>query len=36
MNHSGNNIEARLWAAADELRANSKLRPSEYSMLVPG
>ena len=36
MNHSGNNIEARLWAAADELRANSKLKSSEYSVPVPG
>ena len=36
MNHSGNNIEARLWAAADELRPNSKLKSSEYSMPVPG
>ena len=26
MNHNGNNIESRLWAAADELRANSKLK----------
>jgi len=24
MNHNGNHIESRLWAAADELRANSK------------
>jgi hypothetical protein len=32
MNHNGNNIEARLWDAADELRANSKLKSSEYSV----
>jgi type I restriction enzyme M protein len=36
MNHSGNNIESRLWAAADELRANSKLKSSEYSVPVLG
>ena len=36
MNHNGNNIEARLWAAADELRANSKLKSSEYSVPVLG
>ena len=29
-------IEKRLWEAADELRANSKLRPSEYSVPVLG
>ncbi|MBI5829459.1 MAG: N-6 DNA methylase, partial [Chloroflexi bacterium] len=29
-------IEARLWAAADELRANSKLKSSEYSVPVLG
>ena len=33
---SGNNIEARLWAAADELRANSKLKSNEYSTPVLG
>jgi type I restriction enzyme M protein len=27
-------IENRLWAAADELRANSKLKASEYSVPV--
>jgi len=34
----GNNsdIEKRLWAAADELRANSKLKSSEYSVPVLG
>ncbi|MEI6309657.1 MAG: class I SAM-dependent DNA methyltransferase [bacterium] len=36
MNHSGNHIEARLWEAADELRANSKLKSSEYSVPVLG
>ena len=29
-------IEKRLWDAADELRANSKLKPSEYSVPVLG
>ena len=29
-----NNIERRLWAIADELRANSRLRVSDYSPLV--
>ena len=36
---SGNGIQAienRLWAAADELRANSKLKASEYSVPVLG
>jgi len=36
MNHNGNPIEARLWDAADELRANSKLKSSEYSVPVLG
>ena len=36
MNHNGNAIESRLWAAADELRANSKLKSSEYSVPVLG
>ena len=36
MNHNGSNIEARLWEAADELRANSKLKSSEYSVPVLG
>ena len=36
MNHNGNQIESRLWAAADELRANSKLKSSEYSVPVLG
>ena len=31
-----NGIEKRLWAMADELRANSRLRASEYSMPVLG
>lgn len=31
-----NDIEKRLWAAADELRANSKLKSSEYSIPVLG
>ena len=31
-----NNIENRLWAMADELRANSRLRASEYSTPVLG
>jgi len=31
-----NNIEKRLWGAADELRANSKLKASEYSLPVLG
>ncbi len=29
-------LERRLWAAADQLWANSPLRPSEYSTPVPG
>jgi type I restriction-modification system DNA methylase subunit len=29
-------LEARLWGAADELRANSKLKASEYSIPVLG
>ncbi len=36
MNQNGNDIESRLWEAADELRANSKLKSSEYSMPVLG
>jgi type I restriction enzyme M protein len=36
LNHNGSQIEARLWAAADELRANSKLKSSEYSVPVLG
>ncbi|TDI91590.1 MAG: SAM-dependent DNA methyltransferase [Caldithrix sp.] len=33
---TNNEIENRLWAAADELRANSKLKASEYSVPVLG
>ena len=33
-NHT--DIEQRLWDAADELRANSKLKSSEYSVQVLG
>lgn len=29
-------VERRLWAAADDLRANSKLKSSEYSVPVFG
>jgi type I restriction enzyme M protein len=36
MNHSGNNIESHLWEAADQLRANSKLKSSEYAVPVLG
>jgi type I restriction enzyme M protein len=36
MNHNGNEIESRLWDAADELRVNSKLKSSEYSVPVLG
>ncbi len=36
MNRNGNAIEFRLWNAADELRANSKLKSSEYSVPVLG
>jgi type I restriction enzyme M protein len=35
-NSNSNNIESRLWEAADELRANSKLKSSEYSVPVLG
>ena len=31
-----NDIEKRLWGAADQLRANSKLKSSEYSVPVLG
>lgn len=31
-----NEIEKRLWSAADELRANSRLKSSEYSVPVLG
>src|SRR5215469_4975743 len=33
-NHT--DLEKRLWSAADELRANSKLKSSEYSIPVLG
>ena len=29
-------IEKRLWSAADELRANSRLKSSEYAVPVLG
>jgi type I restriction enzyme M protein len=29
-------LEKRLWEAADELRTNSKLKPSKYSVPVLG
>ena len=31
-----NEIEKRLWSSADQLRANSRLKPSEYSVPVLG
>lgn len=31
-----NDVEKRLWDAADQLRANSKLKSSEYSVPVLG
>ena len=34
--NSFNAIENRLWSAADELRANSKLKASEYGVPVLG
>ena len=36
MANNHNDIEQRLWDAADELRANSKLKSSEYSIPVLG
>ena len=33
---NNNQIENRVWDAADELRANSKLKSSEYSIPVLG
>jgi type I restriction enzyme M protein len=33
---NNNELEKRLWDAADELRANSKLKSSEYSVPVLG
>ena len=36
MANNNNDLENRLWGAADELRANSKLKSSEYSIPVLG
>ena len=36
MNTNLTDIENRLWSAADELRANSRLKASEYSTPVLG
>jgi len=36
MSNNHSEIEKRLWASADELRANSKLKSSEYSVPVLG
>ena len=36
MPNNHNEIEKRLWDSADELRANSKLKSSEYSVPVLG
>jgi len=36
MANKNNEIENRLWESADELRANSKLKSSEYSVPVLG
>ena len=36
MSANNNELENRLWGAADELRANSKLKASEYSIPVLG
>ena len=36
MTPMNNHIENRLWAAADQLWANSSLKPSEYSVPVLG
>jgi len=36
MSTNNNQVENRLWGAADELRANSKLKASEYSIPVLG
>jgi type I restriction enzyme M protein len=33
---NNNDLEKRLWDAADELRANSRLRAAEYSVPVLG
>src|SRR5207245_9127540 len=36
MSRNHNDLEKRLWDAADELRANSKLKSSEFSIPVLG
>ncbi len=36
MSQNNNQIEAKLWSAAEELRVNSKLKSSEYSVPVRG
>ena len=36
MTNTNSQLEARVWGAADELRANSKLRASDYSIPVLG
>jgi len=36
METNGINLETKLWEAADELRANSKLTATEYSFPVLG
>jgi len=36
MSTNNNEVENRLWGAADELRANSKLKASEYGIPVLG
>ncbi len=36
MNHKENDFEAHYWDVTDELRANSKLKSSEYSVPVLG
>jgi type I restriction enzyme M protein len=36
MSANNTDLEKRLWGAADELRANSKLKSSEYSVPVLG
>jgi type I restriction enzyme M protein len=36
MSNNNNEIEKRLWDAADQLRANSALKSSEYSVPVLG
>jgi len=33
---TNNDIEKLLWAAADQLWANSNLKPSEFSTPIPG